>query len=245
MGFSANGILLDIEGTTSSISFVYDVMFPFARRELDRFLAARWDDGEVGPVRQQMARDAGFASFELWMEQSDAESPSEFLGRESIRLMDDDVKATGLKQLQGMIWQSGFESGELRAHVYEDVRPALEQWQRQGLDVRIFSSGSVQAQRLFFGHTIEGDLLAFFRGHYDTTIGSKREAASYRAIAGHFELEPTQLLFVSDVTAELDAAREAGMATALCIRPGNPDNGPDPGHVAIAGLHDIKIEANE
>lgn len=241
MIFSGNGILLDIEGTTSSISFVYDVMFPFARRELDRFLETRWEDSELEPVRQQMARDEGFDSFADWVQRAAGSiSPCELLRQEAIRLMDDDVKATGLKQLQGVIWQSGFESGELRAHVYDDVRPALVSWQQQNLDVRIFSSGSVQAQRLFFAHTIEGDLLGYFRGHYDTTTGAKREPASYRTIVGQFGMDPAQLLFVSDVTEELDAARETGLSTALCVRPGNPETESDGGHPVVAGLHEIR-----
>src|SRR5262249_52930599 len=141
--------------------------------------------------------------------------------KEVTRLMDADAKATGLKQLQGLIWQRGFESGELKAHVFDDVPPALTAWNAAGKDVRIYSSGSVQAQKLFFGHTIAGNLLPQFRGHYDTTTGPKKEADSYRRIAADFKLPPSDILFLSDIVAELDAARAAGLKTALCIRPGN------------------------
>jgi enolase-phosphatase E1 len=124
-----------------------------------------------------------------------------------------------------MIWRSGFESGELVAHVFDDVPPALAAWADSGLDVRIYSSGSIEAQQLFFGHTAAGDLRPLLRGHYDTTTGPKREPASYTAIAADMGLTPRQVLFVSDVGAELDAARAAGMATALAIRPGNREPG--------------------
>ncbi|MCH2128096.1 MAG: acireductone synthase [Pirellulaceae bacterium] len=241
MFFSGNGILLDIEGTTSSISFVYDVMFPFVRRELEKFLQNHWHEDGLDAVREQMAKDSGYSSFESWLSASGSESPQACLQQEAIRLMDDDVKATGLKKLQGLIWKSGFESGELCAHVYDDVYPALNRWQNNQIDIRIFSSGSIQAQKLFFGHTTKGDLLHYFQAHYDTTIGSKRDADSYRTIANQFGLEPDQVLFVSDVTAELDAAREARMATLLCVRPGNPPQSTQSGHEEIRSLDAIGI----
>ena len=210
-------MLLDIEGTTSSISFVYDVMFPFVRRELDGYLARHWDSPELQAVRKQLARDAAVSGF-----------PDLAAVRgEVLRLMDGDIKSTGLKQLQGMIWEAGFASGELKAHVYDDVPPALRAWNDASSDVRIYSSGSVQAQKLFFGHTIAGNLLPLLRGHYDTTTGPKREPASYVAIAEQFGLPPGDILFLSDVVAELDAARAAGLQTALVIRPGNPPSAGD------------------
>lgn len=222
---SPRGILLDIEGTTSSISFVYDVMFPFVRRELAGFLAEHWDDAELVAVRDQIARDAGQESFARWAKTFGATSPiqqRDLISAEVLRLMDGDVKATGLKQLQGVIWKQGFDSSELKAHVYDDVPPALNRWNEAGRDVRIYSSGSIQAQKLFFGHTVAGDLLPLLRGHYDTTTGPKRESASYTKISGDFGLSPGEILFVSDVVQELAAARQAGMKTALAIRPGNP-----------------------
>jgi enolase-phosphatase E1 len=157
----------------------------------------------------------------------------------AVDLMNRDVKDTALKALQGMIWRSGFESGTLVAHVFDDVPPALAQWADAGLDVRIYSSGSIEAQRLFFGHTAAGDLTPHLRGHYDTTTGTKREAGSYTAIAADMGLEPRQILFVSDVGAELDAARQAGMATALAMRPGNRDPGGLFDHEPIASFAEI------
>lgn len=152
--------------------------------------------------------------------------------------MNRDVKSTPLKTLQGMIWRSGFESGELVSHVFDDVPETLGHWADSGLDVRIYSSGSIDAQKLFFSHT-GGDLTPHLRGHYDTTTGPKREAASYRSIAADMAMEPREILFVSDVGEELDAARQAGMATALAIRPGNREPGGLLEHESLVSFTEI------
>ena len=171
---AVRGILLDVEGTTSSVSYVYDVMFPFARRELENYLRAHWDAEELAAARELIARDAGHPSFAAWCgPAADTEHGFTLVRDEIVRLMDGDVKATGLKQLQGLIWRAGFESGELQSHVYDDVPAALAAWNQAGRDVRIYSSGSIVAQKLFFGHTIQGNLLPRLRGHYDTTPGMK------------------------------------------------------------------------
>ena len=221
--FSIRGILLDIEGTTSSVSYVYDVMFPFARTGLANYLQARWTDAACVEACDQIARDAGHASLDAWVMGRD---PRETVQDEVVRLMDGDIKSTGLKQLQGLVWQAGFEQGELRAHVYADVPPALVRWQAAGIDVRIYSSGSIHAQQLFFGHVDlgggkTGDLLPHFSGHYDTTTGPKREAASYAQIADDWRLPAGEILFASDIREELDAARAAGLQTVLVVRPEN------------------------
>jgi enolase-phosphatase E1 len=226
MPICARGILLDIEGTTSSISFVYDVMFPYVRKHLTFEVFSNWMEPEYIEAFHALARDAGHESLDAWLktENLTRDNPlraAEVVCKEVTRLMDSDAKTTGLKQLQGLIWQSGFESGELKAHVYDDVPPALAAWQAASKDIRIYSSGSIQAQKLFFGHTFAGNLLPLFRGHYDTTTGPKKEAASYQRIVADFGLPPADILFLSDVVAELDAARAAGMQTALVIRPGN------------------------
>jgi enolase-phosphatase E1 len=241
MQFAGRGILLDIEGTTSSISFVHDQMFPFARRELDEYLSAHWEDVELRETCRVIAADAGFGDFDRWCGELDATAAREKVRREVLRLMDGDVKATGLKRLQGLIWRAGFESGELRAHVYPDVPDALRSWRQAERDVRIYSSGSVQAQKLFFGHTEAGDLTSLFRGHYDTTIGGKKESASYRAIAREFGLTASEILFVSDVTEELDAAGEAGMCTALCVRPQNATVDTAHAHAEIRDFAEIDL----
>jgi enolase-phosphatase E1 len=240
--FSGHAVLLDIEGTTSSISFVYDVMFPFARRELDNYLRDQWGSSALIQVIERLAQDVGFDSMDAWIQASAGEIPAMQLVRDAvIGLMDGDIKATGLKQLQGLIWQQGFETGEMRAHIYEDVLPALNGWTQAGLDIRIFSSGSVHAQKLFFRHTIEGDLLSRFSGHYDTTTGPKRQPESYSKIAAEFELPTSEILFLSDVPAELDAAMQVGMQTGWCVRPGNPPLDSPTVHPAIQKFSEIEL----
>ncbi len=225
--FAGRCLLLDIEGTTSSVRYVYDVLFPYAYERMGAFLKQNFSAPDVRAAAEQVARDAGAADLAGWLATQAGADPAEAVAAEALRLMDDDIKATGLKQLQGQIWKGGFEGGALRAHVYPDVPPALRSWTAAGRQVRIYSSGSVEAQRMFFGHTEHGDLLSYFSGHYDTRIGPKREAASYEAIARHCELSAGDLLFLSDIVAELDAARAAGMRTGLLLRPGNS---PQPAH---------------
>ena len=213
-------ILLDIEGTTSSISFVYDVMFPYIRANLAGFLERNWNSDSVQQCLPLLATELGQDSVEHWLGDSPVEARTT-VERAVGQLMDKDVKSTGLKQLQGAIWKAGFESGQLVAHLFDDVEPVIRNWISSGIEVRIYSSGSVQAQKLFFGHCVAGNLLPLLSAHYDTTIGPKQQADSYRAIAADAGLRSGQVVFVSDVAAELDAAREAGMLTALSIRPGN------------------------
>lgn len=224
--FHGKLILLDIEGTVAPLAFVHDVMFPYARQRAGAYLATRWSN----PVIAQLARDAGVAAFAT---PTEAEAAVQ-------RLMDADAKVTGLKQLQGMIWEEGFRNGELRSRIFDDVSYALAGWCRKCRDIRIYSSGSVHAQKLFFAHTNRGDLNAHFSGYYDTTTGSKREAASYRAIAADCGLPAEQILFVSDLADELNAARSAGMFTALAIRPGNQPEPPHD-HPVIHSLADITL----
>ena len=232
--FDGRGILLDVEGTTSSISFVYDVLFTHAKAQVGEYLAANATDPLVRAAAAGITATSGLPTVDLGTAAGRGQ-----VALAAIDLMNRDVKDTSLKALQGMIWRSGFESGSLVAHVFDDVPPALAQWADAGLDVRIYSSGSIEAQKLFFGHTAAGDLTPHLRGHYDTTTGPKREAASYAAIAADMGLEPRQILFVSDVGAELDAARQAGMATALALRPGNRDPGGLLEHESVATFAEI------
>ena len=203
------GILLDIEGTTTPISFVYDVLFPFARRRLPQYL----NHADLTDLRREYDEEVRKGSHPPpWSAQ-----PAAYI----YWLMDQDRKSTALKNIQGEIWREGYENGELHGEVFPDVPPALERWQRNNVDVRIFSSGSILAQRLLFSSTLAGDLTKFFRGYFDTTTGPKTERASYSSIARSFNVATSDIIFVSDVTRELDAARAAGMQTLLCVRPGN------------------------
>lgn len=242
--FSGRGILLDIEGTTSSVRFVYDLLFPYAARELPAFLTSQWGEPATAKAVELIAKDAGKPSAQDWFaaeQAASADAQRAVVAREIARQMQADLKLTGLKELQGLIWESGFRTGELQAHVYPDVPPALAAWQAAGIDLRIYSSGSIHAQKLFFGYTLAGDLLGRFSGHYDTTIGAKREAASYAKIAAAFALAPAEILFLSDIPAELDAARTAGLATGLLLRPENAPVPAEHGHPAIHSFSEIAL----
>ena len=246
MSDSIRGILLDIEGTTSSISFVYDVMFPFARKHFAGYLEKHWDTDPVQDAVSMLRQDdqEWNAPDIVLAEFSEDADPKLFragIVKCLLRLMDDDVKATGLKKMQGLVWQEGFTSGEMVAHVYDDVRPAIEAWKRAGQDVRIYSSGSVHAQKLFFEHSVAGNMLPLFGGHYDTTTGPKKEADSYRQIAEAFGLPASEILFVSDIDDELDAATEARMQTVLSIRPGNKPVENADRYQAVSSFADISM----
>lgn len=217
---SADVVLLDIEGTTSSIDFVHEVMFPFARKRVPDFVTSNWGTEELTDCLKLIANDLGESSVESWLT-GDAVTNQQTAIEAIVGMIDNDVKATGLKQLQGIIWKSGFHSGEMVAHLYDDTAPALRVWKEAGLDLRIYSSGSIAAQKLFFGHSVAGDLLSLFSAHYDTTTGPKKEASSYREIVTDIGVGADRIVFVSDVPAELDAAAEAGLQTVLSIRPGN------------------------
>lgn len=199
-------ILTDIEGTTSSISFVHEVLFPYARARMAEYVTAHADDPEV---REQLASVAQ----ELGSEVSDDEAVAALL-----EWMDQDRKITPLKALQGMIWESGYSLGDFTGHVYPDAYARLLDWQALGIRLYVYSSGSVAAQKLLFGHTEFGDLTPFFSGYFDTRIGAKREAVSYQRIAQEIGLPAEQILFLSDIEQELDAARLAGMPTCHLVR---------------------------
>ena len=235
----AKGVLLDIEGTTSSISFVYDEMFPYVRDTLTSFLSENWGSPALLTALDKLAVDVD-QDPKTWLSGT-TEQNQQIVAKAVIGLMDADVKATGLKEIQGMIWKSGFQTGQLVAHLFDDVAECIQAWKASGLDVRIYSSGSIAAQKLFFGHSIAGDLLDQFSGHYDTTIGSKREAESYRKINKKFSCEPGQIVFISDVVEELAAAKEAGLQTVLSVRPGNKPAPENHGYLAIKSFAELEI----
>lgn len=199
-------ILTDIEGTTSSISFVKDVLFPYARRALPAFVAAR---GREPAVRK-------------WLDAVALENGGVCQDSVVIEVLqgwiDQDRKHTALKALQGMIWADGYKSADFTSHMYPDAAPALRRWKDQGQRLYVYSSGSVPAQRLLFGHSDAGDLTELFSGWFDTEVGGKRERDSYARIAESIGLPANEILFLSDVVEELDAAREAGLATVLIDR---------------------------
>lgn len=238
--FVGKVILLDIEGTTASVDFVHDVMFPFVTRNLSSFLDSTWGQAETMAACERIAKDAGFDNLEAW-QKATGKGPRELVEVQIAELMRGDVKATGLKAMQGLVWQAGFDSGELIAPIYEDVLPQLELWRQAGIDIRIYSSGSIAAQKLFFGHTQHGDVLAYFSGHYDTTIGGKKDSESYQKIAADIGVKPADVLFVSDLEGELEAARAAGVQVASAIRPGNKPLSETADFPRISSFAEIRI----
>jgi len=211
-------ILTDIEGTTSSISFVKDVLFPFARERLPAFIETHADKPEVQHWLHEAAKEAGIIYAER-------EEIIELLQR----WIDEDRKATPLKALQGMIWDEGYRDGSFKAHVYPEVAAKLREWKTQGIDLYVYSSGSVAAQKLFFGFSEAGDLTPLFSGYFDTETGPKREAESYRRIASAINWPASEILFLSDIAEELDAARATGMRTTQLARP--------PATCPVSGAH--------
>lgn len=199
-------IVVDIEGTTSSIAFVHDILFPYARERMHNFLRARAEDPEVLAQMQAVADEAGCAP------EPDA------VAAELLAWMDADRKATPLKAIQGMIWQQGYAEGSLQGHVYPDTPEWLLAWHTRGLALYVYSSGSMAAQKLIFAHSVAGDLCPYFSGFFDTRVGGKKEAASYEAIRAEIGLPADKILFLSDVGAELDAAAAAGLQTCQLLR---------------------------
>jgi enolase-phosphatase E1 len=199
-------VLTDIEGTTSSISFVKDVLFPYARRQLPRFVRQHGNDPDVRRWLDAVATEhGGICSDEVIIETLQG-------------WIDQDRKHTALKALQGLMWRAGYEHGDYRGHVYPDAAAALRRWHDAGHPLAVFSSGSAGAQKLLFGNSEAGDLTPLFGAFFDTEVGNKRSADAYRLIADTLGRRPEDVLFLSDVVEELDAAREAGMRTLLLDR---------------------------
>ena len=225
---NVRAILLDIEGTITPIAFVHEVLFSYARDHAKEFLASEVDEEDIARLREEHAADV-----------SKGEQPPAELAAYVEWLIARDRKSTGLKSLQGKIWRQGYLDGSLKSQVYADVAPAFARWRARGLSINIFSSGSVLAQQLLFAHTDAGDLTKFIDQYFDTNVGKKGEAASYRRIAERLSLRAEEILFISDVVAELDAANEAGMETLLSIRPGNP---PQEAAERYRAIHTFEID---
>ncbi len=220
-------ILTDIEGTTSSLSFVHDVLFPYAHARMETFVRERgansavaWLLAEARIAAGRNLDDAGLiAQLRAWIEA--------------------DLKVTPLKALQGLIWEEGYQRSDFKGHVYEDAARNLRHWHERGIALYVYSSGSVHAQKLLFGYSEAGDLTPLFSGYFDTAIGHKREAESYRAIAVAMDRPPQDILFLSDIGAELDAARAAGMQTVWLMRDGALDSDAD--HRQVRDFDSIQI----
>ena len=217
-------ILTDIEGTTSAVSFVFDVLFPYAAQHLPAFVRQQAQRADVALQLDAVRQDSAEPD-------ADVERVIEIL----LGWIAEDRKATPLKALQGMVWEQGYQAGQLKGHVYPDAVDALKRWHDAGYQLFVYSSGSIQAQKLIFGCSEAGDLTTLFNGYFDTTSGPKREAQSYQRIAQAIGCEAAQILFLSDIVQELDAAREAGMATRGLVREG----GELAGHVSVTTFAQI------
>lgn len=220
-------IVTDIEGTTSSISFVKDVLFPYARERLPAFIETHGDKPEVQHWLHEAAKEAGII-----------EASRQEILQMLLRWIDEDRKSTALKALQGMVWQEGYEAGEYRAHMYPEVAACLHAWRGEGLRLYVYSSGSVPAQRLFFRYSEAGDLTPLFAGYFDTETGPKREQISYERIVDAIGERPEHVLFLSDVVEELDAARAAGLRTGWLLRPplALPPEAPHPAYASFDAI---------
>lgn len=201
-------IVTDIEGTTSSISFVKDVLFPYARKEIPAFVrknekqvAGLLDDVRAIEKNPKLSIDGIIATLQRWI--------------------DEDQKITPLKALQGLIWHAGYAAGDFKGHIYDDALEGLQRWHAAGIKLYVYSSGSVPAQKLLFAHTPKGDLTPLFSGYFDTSTGPKLEAGSYRKIAKQIGVTANTILFLSDNPQEISAATEAGMETVLVDRENN------------------------
>ncbi len=223
-------IVTDIEGTTGSIAFVRDVLFPYAHEHVADFVARRGDEPDVRAALRDAAHEAGEPGAD------DARIVAILRG-----WMDDDRKATPLKTLQGLIWTEGYDASGLRGHVYPDAAEALRAWHAAGIALYVYSSGSVAAQKLLFGNSSEGDLLPVFSGFFDTTIGMKTEPASYAAIARTIGSDPSLLTFLSDREAELDAAHAAGWSPIALVRPADVAPGTVSKYPAVTSFAQLTV----
>lgn len=234
-------VLLDIEGTTTPVDFVFEVLFPYARARVRDFLIEHPTDAreEIDGLREENRKDTERGLNPPALADSDESAMVDSLTVYAHWLMDADRKSTPLKSLQGKIWEEGYRAGRLLAQVFEDVPRAFQKWKDEQKAICIYSSGSALAQRLLFAHTEAGDLTPMIDRYFDTTIGAKTERESYRRIASALERDPSEIVFISDVTAELDAARAAGLQTLLSIRRGNRPQQNASSYIAIRSFDEL------
>jgi enolase-phosphatase E1 len=234
-------LLLDIEGTTTPIDFVYETLFPYARRKVKPYLEMGLSSedvrADIAALLEENVEDARKGVDPPLLNGSVEQISIDDIVAYVHWLMDRDRKSSPLKSLQGKIWEEGYKRGELRGEVFEDVPRAFRRWQEQAKQICIYSSGSVLAQKLLFSSTKHGDLTPFISSYFDTSVGPKKDGASYERIAAKLERSPREILFVSDVTAELDAAATSGLNVILCVRPGNQVA--SPGYTAIRSFDEL------
>lgn len=221
-------IVFDIEGTTTPISFVKDTLFPYVRNNVESYLNKNFDNPEVqkavSALREQAAKEKSEnveGVVEIPSSDSSKEDVIKAVVANVLWQMEGDRKTTELKNLQGLIWKDAYESKEVKGELFEDVAPMLKMLAEEGLQLYVYSSGSIESQKLLFANSIQGDLSDVFSGYFDTTTGSKTDSASYKKIAAEIKTEPNSILFLTDIPQEAEAAVTAGLRSALVIRPGN------------------------
>ena len=236
-------LLLDIEGTTCPVSFVSDVLFPFAKKELSRYITQCWNKSPnnktIQAARKEWKDDQSAESIKIKQQVKQGQTGEvdgliEYLKH----LISIDRKSTALKDLQGKIWENGYSNGELKSQLFPETAECLRQWNEQGLTLSVYSSGSVQAQKLLYRHSSNGDLEDLFSHWFDTHTGPKKSTESYTTIAEKLHSSPNKIWFVSDNGAECDSARLAGMHTLFSLRDGNPDRDPRD-HTVVQSLREV------
>lgn len=220
-------IVTDIEGTTSSLSFVKDVLFPYARKHIGDYVRQHANEENIAAIIQDVCKEAG------------TELDTDGVINQLEQWIDEDKKITPLKSLQGLLWEAGYKNGDFKGHIYDDAYVNLKKWQEAGKRLYVYSSGSVYAQKLLFGYTEHGDLNNLFSGYFDTNIGAKVELTSYRRIAEALEVWPGEILFLSDIKAELDAAKQAGMQTTWLVRDADVDANAE--HKQVTNFNEITV----
>ena len=236
-------LLLDIEGTTCPVSFVSDVLFPFAKKELSRYITQCWNKSPnnktIQAARKEWKDDQSAESMKIKQQVKQGQTGEvdgliEYLKH----LISIDRKSTALKDLQGKIWENGYSNGELKSQLFPETAECLRQWHEQGLTLSVYSSGSIQAQKLLYRHSSNGDLEDLFSHWFDTHTGPKKSTESYTTIAEKLHTSPNKIWFVSDNGAECDSARLAGMHTLFSLRDGNPDRDPRD-HTVVQSLREV------
>lgn len=225
-------LLLDIEGTTTPVTFVKDILFPYIREHLEDYLSSHWEEDEckqdVHLLKKQIEEDMrqNRSCPVLAVDQTvhtDEEKAIREVVENVLWQMAADRKSTALKRLQGHMWRAAYSSGRIKGELYQDVVPSIKTWRGDGLKVYVYSSGSVEAQKLLFGHSVEGNVLELIDGHFDTNIGAKVESKSYQKIAERIGCPPEEITFLTDVSREAKAAEEAGVNVVVVVRPGNQE----------------------
>ena len=236
-------LLLDIEGTTCPVSFVSDVLFPFAKQELSHYIKQHWDkiphNKPIQAAKKEWLDDQSPESMQIKQQVAKGETEEmDGLIQYLKHLISIDKKSTALKDLQGKIWEHGYNNGELKSQLFPETAECLREWREQGLTLSVYSSGSIQAQKLLYRHSPAGDLEKLFSHWFDTHTGPKKSTESYTRIAEQLHSSPNKIWFVSDNGAECDSARSAGMHTLFSLRDGNPDRDPRD-HTVVQSLREV------